>query len=383
MVRACAGVHQYWCRSLIVEGLDWQGDFQFGSEKPVLDRTHRLAEPLEMPIIILIALLALTTAGFGEDRALIRAGIIGLDTSHATAFAETLNKGPKKVENLADFQGVKVVAAFPQGSKDITSSTVRVSDYTKVVRILGVEITDSIEELVKKVDVVFLESNDGRVHLEQLKPLLAAKKPVFIDKPLGGNLVDVIQILDLAKKSQVPVFCSSSLRFAKTTQAVRKGSLGVVLKAETFSPAKLEPTHTDLYWYGVHGCEALFTVMGVGCETVKRGVTADGKIEVIGVWKGGRTGVFREENGKDRSGYGGKAIGEKGEATVGSFDGYDVLLVEIVKMFKGGPPPVSLDEMLELYAFMEAADESKRRGGAEVSLKEVIDKARAKATIQP
>jgi hypothetical protein len=123
--------------------------------------------------------------------------------------------------------------------------------------------------------------------------------------------------------------------------------------------------------------------MGTGCVSVKRGTTADGKIEVIGKWSNGRTGIFREANNDDRKGYGGKAVGNSGEAAIGSYDGYDVLLIEIVKMFRGGPVPVSADETLELYAFMEAADESRRRNGAEVTLKEVIDKARAEVLANP
>ncbi len=318
-----------------------------------------------------------------QDGKVIKAGIIGLDTSHATAFVETLNKGAKNPEDAPKIANIKVVVAFAQGSKDIESSTKRVPEYTSKVKAMGVEIVETVEELVKKVDVVFLESNDGRVHWEQLKPVLAARKPVFIDKPLAGNLVDVVRILDVFEKSKVPMFCSSSLRFSKATQSVRNGSIGSVLSAETYSPAHIEPTHSDLYWYGVHGCEALMTVMQSGCETVQRGVTPDGKIEVTGLWKGGRKGVFRESNGKDRSGYGGKAIGEKGEATVGNFDGYDVLLFEIVKMFRGQPSPVRIDEMLELYAFMEAADESKRQGGAVVKIKDVIARARAAAALLP
>jgi hypothetical protein len=109
---------------------------------------------------------------------------------------------------------------------------------------------------------------------------------------------------------------------------------------------------------------------------VKRGVGADGKVEVTGTWDGGRTGIFREQNGQDRKGYGGKAVGEKGESPIGGFDGYDVLLFDIVKMFRTGVAPVSAEETIELYAFMEAADESKRRNGAEVTLQEVIEKAR-------
>lgn len=322
--------------------------------------------------ITLLALALTSVSIFAQDNLKpLRAGIIGLDTSHVLAFTQSLNKGPKNPADADKVAGVKVVAAYPQGSKDIEGSTKRVPEYTEKVKALGVEIVDSIEELVKRVDVVFLESNDGRVHLEQVRPVLKAGKPVFIDKPIAGNLAEVILILEEAKKAGVPLFCSSSLRFGKTTQAVRNGSIGKVKSAETTSPASLEKTHPDLYWYGVHGCESLFTVMGTGCKSVKRGTTADGKIEVSGTWEGGRTGTFRE----DKS-YGGKAVGETGESPIGSYDGYDVLLFEIVKMFRTGKPPVSAEETIELYAFMEAADESKRRGGAEVTLKEVLEKVK-------
>lgn len=336
-----------------------------------------------MKCAFLLPFMALAMTTSAEVPKPIRAGIIGLDTSHVTAFTQTLNKGPKKPEDADKVAGVRMVAAYPQGSKDIESSTKRVPDYTEKVKALGVEIVDSVEELVKRVDAVFLESNDGRVHWEQLQPVLKAGKPVFIDKPIAGSLADTIRILDAAKAAEVPLFCSSSLRFGQTTQAVRNGAIGKVKSAETFSPMSIEPTHPDLYWYGVHGCETLFTVMGAGCKSVKRTMTEDGKVEVTGTWADGRTGIFRQENGKDRKGYGGKAIGEKGESAIGSYDGYDVLLFEIVKMFRTGVAPVSAEETLELYAFMEAADESKRRGGAEVTLKEVLDKARAEVAAKP
>jgi hypothetical protein len=300
----------------------------------------------------------------------IRAGIIGLDTSHVLAFTKTLNSNPQKPEVM----GVRMVAAYPNGSKDIESSLKRVPEYTAKVKELGVEIVDSIDALLDKVDVVFLETNDGRPHLEQLRPCLAAHKPVFIDKPVAGTLVDAIKIYQESKAAGVPVFSSSSLRFGKNTQAVRGGSIGKVKEATTFSPASLEATHPDLFWYGIHGVESLFTVMGTGCQSVKRDTNAEGKIRVTGTWEGGRKGVFYENKG-----YGGKALGDKGEADVGSYDGYDPLLYSAVHFFRTGVAPVTPEETLEIYAFMEAADESKRRNGAEVTLKEVMDKARAEA----
>jgi predicted dehydrogenase len=250
----------------------------------------------------------------------------------------------------------------------------RVPGYTKEIQGLNVQIVDSIEDLLKQVDVVMLETNDGRPHYEQVLPVLKAGKPCFIDKPIAGTLTDAIAIFEAAKKYKTPVFSSSSLRFGKNTLAVRAGSLGRVTNCVTTSPASLEKTHPDLFWYGIHGVESLFTVMGTGCESVVRRTTPEGQIEVIGQWSGGRTGTFREGKG-----YTGKATGEKGEADVGSYDGYDPLVFGIVKFFRTGQPPVSAEETLEIYAFMEAADESKRQNGASVMLESVMKKAREEA----
>ena len=289
-----------------------------------------------------------------------RIGIIGCDTSHATAFTETLND-PNAKGHVA---GGRIVAAFKGGSPDIPSSANRVEGYAKTLREkYGVKFYDTIEDLCRNVDGVCLESVDGRPHLEQIKPVLKAHKPVFVDKPMAGSLKDVKEIFRLAKEAKVPIFSSSSLRFAKDTQAVKNGSIGKVLYAETYGPCELEPHHPDLFWYGVHGVEALYTVLGTGCETVQRTNTPDGKIEVIGLWSGGRKGVFREDKT-----FHGMAKGEKGEAPAGSFDGYVPLLAEIMKFFKTGVPLVTPEETIEIFAFMEAADASKAEGGKPVPL---------------
>ena len=155
-----------------------------------------------MRIFCFFTVLALAFHTAAQEPKPLRAGIIGLDTSHAIAFTETLNKGPKNPADADKVAGVRVVAAYPQGSRDIESSTKRVPEYTVKMKALGVEIVDSIEDLLKRVDVVLLESNDGRVHWEQLQPILAAGKPVFIDKPLAGSLADVMRILDAAQKAK-------------------------------------------------------------------------------------------------------------------------------------------------------------------------------------
>ncbi len=314
-----------------------------------------------------------------ENQKEIRIGIIGLDTSHATNFTKILNVGPKNPADAPKLAGLKVVAAYAPGSRDIPESYEKVPEYTEAVKKMGVEIVDSIEALLPKVDAILLESNDGKVHLEQVRAVFKSKKPVFIDKPLAASLVDCVKIYDEAAASGTPVFTASALRYGTGTLEVRGGKVGGVLSAEAYSPAKTEKSHPDLFWYGIHGVESVFTALGKGAVRVKRGTTADGLIEVSGEWSGGRTGIFRESNTTDRKGYGGLAKGEKGELPIGSFDGYEPLLIAVGRFFRTGKPPVSAEETMEIYAFMEAADESKRRGGEAVTLEEVMVKARAGA----
>lgn len=321
------------------------------------------------------AALALGGGNQAEARAKqLRVGIIGLDTSHAIEFTRMLNN-PESKDHVA---GGRVIAAYPQGSPDIKSSTERVPDYTAKVKEMGVQIVDTIDDLVAQVDAVLLESNDGRPHLAQVLPVLKAKKPVFIDKPIAGSLADAVAIFEVARRHGVPVFSSSSLRFAAGAQEIRGGKIGEVTGCDAYSPCALESTHPDLFWYGIHGVESLFTVMGPGCESVSR-TSTPGIDLAAGVWKGGRVGTFRgirTSDGGGKADYGGTAFGTKGIAQIGPYGGYRPLLVEIVKFFQTGTPPVTEEETLEIYAFMEAADESKRQGGKPVTLESVMAKAR-------
>ena len=319
---------------------------------------------------LLLLLLAVPAAAQGR---VTRVGMIGLDTSHSLAFTRVLNDSAA----APDVAGFRVVAAYPFGSRTIESSSSRIPGYTADMRKLGVEIVGSIDELLKRVDVVLLETNDGRLHLEQALQVFRAGKPVFIDKPVAGSLADAIAIYDAARHYRVPVFSSSSLRYATGAQAARAGAIGTVLGVDAFGPATLEATHPDLFWYGIHGVELLFTAMGTGLEEVVR-MHADSTDVVVGRWSGGRLGTFRGIRSGKRD-YGGHAFGTNAIAPLGPYGGYRPLLVEITKFFRTGVPAVSAEETIEIFAFMEAADESKRRGGAPVRLDEVLAKARAEA----
>ncbi len=306
--------------------------------------------------------------GMAAPGADLRIGIIGCDTSHVIVFTEMLNN-PEATNHLA---GGKVVAAFKGGSPDVEDSYSRVDGFAKTLNEkYGVRFYDSIGEMCRNVDAVLLESVDGRRHLPQFREVIKAggpPVPVFIDKPIAASLPDAQEIFRLARQAGVPVFSASSCRFAKGTQAVSHGSIGRVTYAETYGPVHVEPHHPELYYYGVHGVEALCTVLGTGCESVRRGTNAQGRIEVEGIWSGGRTGIFREDKN-----YLGLARGEKGAAVIGLDDeGYKPLLAQIMNFLQTRVAPVKPEATLEIMAFMTAADESKNQGGARVNLKEAM-----------
>lgn len=304
--------------------------------------------------------------GIAED---LKVGIIGLDTSHVVAFTRLMNDA----SNPNYVPGAKVVCAVKGGSPYIEASIKRIDGFTRELQEkYKVRIVDSIEELCKQVDVVMIESVDGRPHLEQAHPVFAAGKRMFIDKPLAGSLKDALEIWRLSKKHNVPVFSSSAYRFYESLVEVKKIDVGQIRSVISWGPATIEAHHPDLFWYGIHPAEALFAVLGRGCKSVTRIYTENSDI-VSGLWDGGVTAVLV---GIRNSSAGHKVvvIGSKGVAEQKGSGDYAPLVREIVKFFQTGKPPVTLEETIELLAFLEAADESKRTGGAPVDIDKYIEK---------
>lgn len=289
------------------------------------------------------------------------AGIIGTDTSHVPAFTELLNKTRPEWR-------VKVVAAYKGGSPDLPVSADRVEGFAATIRDKhGVELVGSIDELLGKVDVVLLESVDGRPHLAQAKPVLKAGKRLFIDKPLAASLADARAIVELSKKTGTPFFSASSYRFhpdvPKLRAAAAKGT-----KVQASSPFNTLAHHPDLYFYGIHGVEALYAAMGPGCVSVTR--TADATADVTtGTWKDGRVGVYHGTVGKGEAPPVLRVWGADGAAADSAgAGGYEPLVRAVAEFFHTGKPPVDPAETLEVFEFMTAAQLSADRGGAAVPL---------------
>ncbi len=308
--------------------------------------------------------------GAAEEQPIIRVGIVGCDTSHVIAFTNAIND-PKATGALARCE---VTIAFPGGSPDLPSSRDRIDGFVRELRERGIEIAGSIEEVADKSDAILLESVDGRVHLAQFRAV-ARGKPVFIDKPAAASLGHVAAIFRYADATKTPCFTSSALRFCDEVQSVANDkSVGEVVGCETVSPMSIEPSHPDLFWYGVHGVEALYTILGPGCQTLTRTDT-DSTTVVTGKWSDGRIGTYRGV--KQGGAYAATLFGTKGVVHRAGFSGYGPLVEKICTFFITREEPVSRQETLEMFAFMEAADESKRNGGSPVDLATVIAEHRS------
>lgn len=296
----------------------------------------------------------------------LRLGIIGTDTSHVIAFTKILND-PKNPNYIP---GARVVAAFKGGSKDIESSYSRVDKYAEeLARDWQVEIVPDIATLLTKVDAVLLESVDGRPHLAQARPVIAAGKPLFIDKPLSATLEDAYEIARLAKAKNVKWFSSSSLRWATSlAPMIQPGLKG----ATVWGPGPLDEHHyLELGWYAIHASEMLFTVLGRGCETVTRVTSAD-QDEITCRWSDGRIGTVRALRPYSEFGAVVFTRDNKILQSPAKFEySYVPMVKAIVEFFQTGKPPIDPEETLEIFSFLDAAQKSKEQGGKPVKLRKL------------
>jgi predicted dehydrogenase len=284
-----------------------------------------------------------------------------------------------------------VTAYAAPASADIKESVDSLPKWKADIVKMDVKLVGSIDELLKSCDAVMIMSLDGRKHLEQATPVLKAGKRLYIGRPLAASLKDAVAIMKLADETKTPCWTSSQHRFSPGFIGMRNhAEVGKVLGCDVYGGCPTEPTHAEFYWHAVHSIETLYTIMGPGCESVR--CTSTGTAEsIVGAWKDGRLGTYRGIK-KGALKYSATVFGDKGVSVAGIYGhgvpvkgvvpttdkymGYEGIAIEMAKFFKGGDPPVSAAETLEIFAFMEAAHESKRQKGAAVRVADVLEKAR-------
>ena len=341
-------------------------------------------------LALFAVVVSLSSAGTvqAQNAKPVRVGVLGLDNYQAVAYAQLFND-PKAAGDLA---GVRVVAAFAApASADIPESVDSLPKWKPEIVKFDVKLVSSIDELIRSCDAVMIMSVDGRKHLEQATPILKAGKRLYIGRPLAASMADAVAIMRVAEETKTPCWSSSQHRFSPGFIGMRNHpEVGKVLGCDVYGGCPTEPHHAELYWHAVHGIDTLYTIMGPGCETVR--CTSTPFVESItGVWADGRVATFRGIK-KGALKYSATVFGDKGVSVAGVYGhgvpvkgivptndkymGYEGVAIEMAKFFKGGATPVPAAETLELFAFMEAAHESKRQNGASVRVADILAKAR-------
>ena len=342
------------------------------------------------PLIVTVLLLVFDhRVSVAQDQKPIRVGIIGLDNYQALDFTSQFHN-PAAPEEL---KGLRVVAGYPGGSSDIPESVEQLPRWLPRFKDQGVEILDSVEAVRDRSDAILIMSLDGRTHLQDLMKVAKSGVPIYVGRPMAASLREVVKMFDFASTHDVPIFSCSQHRYVPGFRNMRgHEEVGNVLGADVWGGCPEDPLHPDTVWKGIHGIETLYTLLGPGCVTVTRASTPDCDV-LTGVWNDGRIGSYRGIR-KGAVTYRAMVFGDKGISPSGDY-GYDVpknwvaphgeywgykgVAIQIATFFKTRKPPVSPEETMEIFAFMEAAHESKRRGGHPVSVADVLTEAQKAA----
>jgi len=346
--------------------------------------------PLVLPA--LLTLIHSVAAVHAADP--VRVGLLGIDNFGSIAYTEFLNK--PHAEGV--FEGVCVVAAYPVISETYPDSEKLQEQWKAQLLTLyqnpkdpkdavpPIEMVGSIDELLKKCDAVMIFSMDGTKHLAQATPVLKAGKRLFISRPIASSPEDAVAIFKLAAETKTPCWASSQHRFSGGFSGMRNHpEVGQVLGCDVYGGWTVNAPAADQFTRPLHSLETMYAIMGPGVVSVTCTSTPITEL-ITATWKDGRVGTYRGiKEGAVK--YSATVFGDKGVSTAGIYGhgvpvkgvvptddkyvGYEGLAIEMAKFLKGGPAPVSPAETLEIFALMQAAEESKANQGAVVPLKDL------------
>jgi len=213
---------------------------------------------------------------------LVRVGLVGLDTSHASAFASILHNP----DDPFHIPGARVVAAYPGGSPDMPISISRVAGFTRELRdIYGIRIVDAPEDVAEACDLVFILASDGRVHPALFRAVTGCCRSVFVDKPFAVSTDDAQHMLMRAAENGTRIFTSSAFRYADGLVDALNSIRSTGERVKTCCVRywlQLQETQGRYFWYGIHASEMLLAVMGKGVREVE--VSEQGNNDAIVVW---------------------------------------------------------------------------------------------------
>ena len=288
---------------------------------------------------------------------MIRIGAVNIDTSHPLGFAEVMEKS-----NRARYVGVY---------NDSFRGDAEVEGF---IRRFGLEKRcETLEELADMCDIGFIQGCDWDDHIRCAMPFIQRGKPVFIDKPVVGNLNDLKKVEELVRGGAV-ILGSSSARYAYEVQeflAIPVEERGEIVNV--FGTAGV-----DEFNYGVHIAECVGGLLGTGAKEVRymgRGEAGGKYSESYYVQFDGASAIFNTYTGAwqpfvitimtTKTTY---------QFKIDSSRLYAALIEQICNYMEGKPHILAgIDALAESIRVMLAAAQSRAEGGKTVALRDLTE----------
>ena len=288
-----------------------------------------------------------------------RIGTVNIDTSHAPSFAEILLQGDV----------ARYTAIYNDGFRTDEEVNAFMEKFGVTERY-----TD-LAEMAKHIDIAFIQSCNWDRHIELSMPFIEAGVPVFIDKPLVGNLKDCHTLEKLAEEGKV-ILGTSAMRYTYERDsffAVPDEQRGDIIHVSTM-------VGVDEFNYAIHSIESILGFLkgdsAVSCRYIGGGMVGDVPTDSYYVrfasgatacyhicLKGWQPSTALVMTNKTSFAY---------KLDVNKL--YEAMLKHVCAWLEGKPNDlVSVTDMTMAVKIMLAGKKSKENGGAEVALADLCE----------
>ncbi len=282
---------------------------------------------------------------------MFRVGIVGAENSHSAAIAKTLNVAK-------DVPGFRVTAIWGE-TKAFAEKAAEAGQIPTIVR--------RPADMVGQIDGVMIDHRHAKYHLAAAEPFLAAKLPMFIDKPFCYRLANGKDFLARCRRRRVPVTSFSTIPLSKSFIEFKKlvAKAGEPLAVASFGPCDIESPYGGITFYAIHQVDSLLDLFGRKVEAVQisRKPGNNGAAVTL-YWKGGLIGTMHCVVGYDVGFQFSVATagGNVSAQMAGDASPYLSGAKRFCKMFKTGVEPIDHKDILARVAVLEALSKTVKTG---------------------
>lgn len=175
--------------------------------------------------------------------------ILGCENTHADAFI-------KCIREKEEFSDVEVIGVY--------------SDYREAAEKLnekfGVEIMESYDDAVGKIDGLVVTARHGAKHYPYAKPYIESGIPMFIDKPITINEDEAVLFMKELRERGTRICGGSSLKQDEFVGKLKEEALaekdGKTVGGYVRAPYQSENAHGGFYFYAQHLTEMVCEIFG-------------------------------------------------------------------------------------------------------------------------